>query len=133
MSAPQAGTRLWHTSLETRAWPRIDHLLGLALKISDQLLHAANAFGIERRLECRRLRRHVAALDRAPFRQPLLQATVEHTNILVTERQEHPPRARRRDPSACIVQHHRVVVANAERADVAAELFGGRKHVRQGA
>ena len=86
---------------------------------------------IEGRLERRRLRRHLAALDRAAFGEPFLQAAIEHAHVGVAERQEHPPRPRRGDPAAGIIDHDGIVVADAERADVAAELLGVGKHVRQ--
>ncbi|KAH2776834.1 hypothetical protein KXW38_009839, partial [Aspergillus fumigatus] len=50
---------------------------------------------------------------------------------LFAERQKHPPGTGTRDPAAGIVDHDGIVIADAERADVAAELLGGGKHVRQ--
>ena len=40
----------------------------------------------------------------------------------MAEREEHPPRARRGDPTAVIVDHHGIAAGNAERRDIAHEL-----------
>src|SRR5581483_32970 len=128
---PQAGTRLGHFALEPLRGAGIDYLLGLLSEIGNHLLDASHALRIEASLETGGLRRHLAALDGPPFRAPLLQATVAHENLVVPVSAEHPPGAGACDPAAGIIDHHAVGVSDAKPADMAAELFGARKHVRQ--
>src|SRR6266511_576261 len=130
MPGAKARPRLGHLALIALVGAGIDHLLGAAGEIGDELLHAARAPRIERRLERRRLRRHLALLDLAAFGDPLLQAAIEYAHVLA-ERQEHPPHPGCGDPAAGIIDYDRVVIADPEPADIAAELLGGRKHVRQ--
>ncbi len=131
MAGAKARPRLGHLALIAFIGARIDHLFGPACEIFGQLPHAARAPCIERRAERGRLRRHLALLDLAAFRDPFFQAAIEHAHVVVAEGQEHPPRAGRRDPTAGIVDHDRVVIADPEPADIASELFGRREHVRQ--
>ena len=56
---------------------------------------------------------------------------IEYTHIRVAERQEHPPCARTSDPAARVIDNDRIVIGNPERSHIAAELLGGRKHMRQ--
>ena len=72
-----------------------------------------------------------SALDVAALGAPLLQAAIQDPHVPMPERQEHPPHPGGCDPAAGIVDHDRIVVGDAERADVAAELFGVREHMRQ--
>src|SRR5581483_8966609 len=119
---PQAGTRLGHFALEPLRGAGVDHLLGLPSEIGNHLLHASHALRIEASLETGGLRRHFAALDGPTFRAPLLQAAVEHENLVVTVSAEHPPGAGACDPVAGIIDHHAVGVCDAEPADIATEL-----------
>src|SRR5215212_10833178 len=123
MAGAKARPRLGHLALIALVGAGIDHLLGLACEVGDQLLHAARAPRIEHSLEGGRLRRHLTLLDRAAFRDPLLQAAIEYAHVLA-ERQEHPPHPGCGDPAAGIVEHDSVVIADPEPADIAAELLG---------
>ena len=67
-------------------------------------------------------------LDLSAFRDPLFQAAIENAHVVVAKGQEHPPRAGRRDPTAEIVEHDGIAIADPEPADIAAELLGGGKH-----
>ncbi len=66
----------------------------------------------------------------AALAQPFLQAAVEHPDIAMAERQEHPPRPRRGDPAAGIIGDDGVGIGNAEGCNIARELIGARKHMR---
>src|SRR6266404_2357411 len=48
----------------------------------------------------------------------------------MAERQEHPPRPGCRDPGAGVIGYHGVATGNAERGNIARELFGTRIHMR---
>src|SRR5258705_13867841 len=108
MTGAAARPRLGHRAFETRPRTRIDQLLSVGFQIAEQLLLAADEAWIERGPEFSRLRDDLAGMRRASFTQPFLQAPVQHLHLAMTERQEHPPRPRCRDPGAGIVGDHGV-------------------------
>src|SRR5437899_12701753 len=117
MPGAKARPRLGHLALIALVGARIDHLLGAAGEIGNQLLHAARAPRIERRGERLRLRRHLALLDLAALGNPFFQAAVEYAHLLA-ERQEHPPHPRRGDPAAGIVEPDRYRIPDPEPAGI---------------
>ena len=70
-------------------------------------------------------------LQLAAFRHPLLQAAVEHGDVLVPHGAERPPGARRREHAERVVDDDAHAVADAHLLHARGELDGGREHVRQ--
>src|SRR5512146_1836397 len=81
------------------------------------------------RLEAHFARRSFSALCRPPFRDPLLEAAVQHSDVARTEVSKREPAARSRVDRRIVVDDDAVVAADAELFHRRSELLGAGKHV----
>src|SRR5947209_15943660 len=114
MTGTTARPRFGNGAFEARPRPGVHQLLRLRLKIVEQLLLVAEKTPIELGVEFSAFWRDLAGMRWAPFAKPFLQTAVEHLDLAMAERQEHPPRPRCCDPRPGIIGHNRIIRRNAE-------------------
>ncbi len=125
------GPRLRRLAAEPLGRARIDDLHAAVCERHAHVGQHGDGVDVHFGIECLRRSLGLAALDRPAFRLPFRQAAIEDVDFLRAEDAERPPHARRRVEADAVIDHDRIAIADAERADDFAELRGPRQHVRQ--
>jgi hypothetical protein len=76
----------------------------------------------------RRISLRRPGFDGAALRFPFVQSAIQHGNVFITQRAQHPPESRRPHRGADAVKHHLAVRADAMAAKRGLKLRGRRHH-----
>src|SRR6185437_12228723 len=117
-AAAQALPRLGRRALEAARGARIEHLLGAAAEIGEELVLAANHLRPEGGTEGLASRWYACRTRQgATLALPFRQAAIQHRDTVVAEDAEHPPRASGARQAIGVVGDDVVVVADPEGLD----------------